>query len=244
MVEFLRTCDHPERLDEIVELLVEANVEHPPYDSMFLDEKTRRNIVAWLYKKRLCLLGESSQFWLDENGVQGHLVCVRHSNMDPSIFTLIYHGFLELPFRCGWSGFLKFNTFLDIMKEVHPKGSGFWVLEAFAIRKDKRCQGIGSKVLQQLYDERVKDSHFILMCQTEGGKRLYERHGFAIHNHRMVTLTEGMPFNNWVMEANQQNAEPIREKDKPTWSIFSFKGIMVVGIISLVARNFYTKWNA
>ena len=207
------TREHPEHLDAVVEVLVEANMHHPMWRYLVPDERVRANRLRFFNRVRLRLLGERSEFWLDNDGrVAGHVVFAQGSNMAPSLCTLIKLGFLEIPFRFGLRAFWRFyalmNAFAatehEILKPPGAEAFSDWTLEAFAVRSDLRGLGMGGRMLRWLIETRARPSgaRVVLLTQDEGPRRLYLRVGFVdigARPHPML-ISKSLCMPNWAME--------------------------------------------
>eukprot|EP00443_Scrippsiella_acuminata_P048894 CAMPEP_0115196194 /NCGR_PEP_ID=MMETSP0270-20121206/14962_1 /TAXON_ID=71861 /ORGANISM="Scrippsiella trochoidea, Strain CCMP3099" /LENGTH=218 /DNA_ID=CAMNT_0002609523 /DNA_START=57 /DNA_END=713 /DNA_ORIENTATION=+ len=200
----LRTVDHPERADEVVDLMTEGFMENPFWLWAFgEDEAFRKKALAFVNRARVQLYGARSEFWLDSAGrVEGHVVMSAESGMSPSFMTLVRAGFLSMPFRFGLRVFRRFNSLVDEMKaqqaEVLGSEPDYWTLEAFVVRADCRGKGIGSRVLKELLEERVPPGkRIILMTQEEANVNLYCRHDFEIISEAVSCENSAK---NWIME--------------------------------------------
>jgi len=221
-VTLLKTINHPEHHEAIAELLTEAFDDHPLYTYVFQETQPKKQLY-WLNVRRLKLLGERSEFWLDENQkVAGHVTFAPGNNMSPSLFTLISLGFLKFPFLFGFDAFNRFNSCMDAMGALEKKlfgsfgespGDNYWTLEAFAVRKDLRGKGLGGRVLDFLIQDRLvkkgDGSRVVLLTQEQKTHDLYEKKGFTDINGKKHSLQveESFRIDNWAMELQVEGSD-------------------------------------
>jgi len=205
--KLLKTADHPEHADEVAELLTDAFLQNPIWKYVLEgDGETCRQSLLCINRSRLFLIGQSSEFWLDEDGrVQGHIALSGQSRMTPNMLDLMRAGLLTLPFRIGLGPFRRFMQIVDEFKTKEEQVYGkehdpYWTLEAFALRSDCRGKGMGSGVLKHLLEERASKAsakQVVLFTQEEANVSLYSRLNFHVVDSGQL---EAGNIANWVME--------------------------------------------
>ena len=159
------------------------------------------------------------------------------NHMKTSTWKLIRNGFLKIPFLFGLSVTQRLLAVMDkitiaqveaidslkskkangtFSEDKDHKGSGMFIIEAFAIIPSYQGQGIGRTVFDYLLNRMIyaegsdKQNPCFLMTQDKRSARLYESFGFETLDLRKITIQEedgtsdeasndNVSFENWIM---------------------------------------------
>jgi len=196
-----------------IELLVDAFMGDPVWETLLPDAAQRKRFLEFLWPRRMKLIGNASRVLLDviTNEVVGHaaLSLPGDKGMRPTFLTLMSLGMWQVPFRLGMGVYKEFDWIIERMKEhqeevldSHPDLSGgYYTLQAMGIAACRQGQGIGSKMLAELLNEaNHKGMPTVLLTQKERNVAFYSRLGFKVLDRRDITLPKRKGLiSNWIM---------------------------------------------
>lgn len=213
-VEFLKTLDHPDRVDEIIALVTDAYAVSPVFLYMFGEDGVRRGLDA-LNAQRLEEAGPNSLFWLDASGrVEGHLVLKPPGPDGPSAMNKTGAAAGEetlLDDASARRRRLVFEAFMghrNVVFETFPPVDQTWGLSMVALHAECMGLGIGSRAMRQVLAEHVEplaasgsSIRVNCMSQMERNLAFYQRLGFDdVGNTRLRHDSDpSMDVPNWIL---------------------------------------------
>ena len=157
---------------DVADLLASAFADDPLWQAL----SPRDGALAWLFERRLALLGDRSVVGREQGAPIWHYALIPW-DAGASLGGMLAAGLYQAPLRIG------VRASLDLYRLARHLGrrvvdGPYDVLEAVAVARERRGQGIMSRVLT----ERLagQDRPVVLNTQQPRNVGLYERLGFAV----------------------------------------------------------------
>ncbi len=163
-------------------------------DPLWQAVSPREGAVAWLFERRLALLGDRSFAGREEGAPIWHYALVP-SDANMSVGRMLAAGLYAAPLRVG------VRASLDLYRLAHHLGrrviaGPYDVLEAVAVAPERRGEGIMSRVLAERLERQTRP--VALNTQQARNVAFYERLGFRVAVDEEVRVG-GIRLRSWTM---------------------------------------------
>jgi ribosomal protein S18 acetylase RimI-like enzyme len=147
------------------------------------EERARINAIKCYATAKLRYSQPYNQIYTTTNDLKGIAIWIPPGEFPLDDLRLLSLGLYALPFHLRLSRLAELLSVLSTTEKYHKQDlpQPHWYLSMLGVSPAYQRQGIGSLLLQPVLKQADKDrSPCYLETSTEGGVRLYQRHGFEI----------------------------------------------------------------
>ncbi|WP_438554102.1 GNAT family N-acetyltransferase [Chroococcidiopsis sp.] len=189
------------QIESASEILAHAFANDPTFRYFTkAEEQARINAIKRFAKAMLRYNQPYNQIYTTTNDLKGIAIWIPPGKYPLNDLRLLSLGLYTLPFHIRLSKLAKLLSILFTFEKYHQQDlpQPHWYLSMLGVSPAYQRQGIGSLLLQPVLQQADKDRlPCYLETSTEGGVRLYQRHGFEIV--RNESLLAGK-LNFWTMK--------------------------------------------
>ena len=224
---------------EAAHVMAQAFCDSPSYAYMFESVPNRTKRIAalqWLFTQNLKLLADS--------GVVAHKICVHHhqdedgsttagsptnepimvgtvlctpvTQTELTVWTMLYYGLYQIPFRFGWRPMKRLLATIDefqaVWNSMDTTTTTGIQLERMTIRPDYQGRGIGSRALRHVLSSSSSSLSVRLATQEERNVQFYQRLGFRVVHHQTMGHDNGSSYPSWFMV--RDDPQPTKQQDE------------------------------
>ncbi|PSB45790.1 GNAT family N-acetyltransferase [Cyanosarcina cf. burmensis CCALA 770] len=199
------------QIESASEVLAHAFNHDPTFRYFTKEEEQKRMKAIKCYAKaklRYSLL--YNQIYTTTNDLKGIAIWIPPGKFPLNDIRLLSLGLYALPFHLRLSRLAELPSLLSTIEQYHKQDlpAPHWYLSMLGVSPTYQRQGVGSLLLQPIIKQADNEGlPCYLETSTEGGVRLYQRHGFEIV--RSESLLTGK-LKLWTMKR-----EPLNELRKP-----------------------------
>lgn len=199
----------PSLYDGAAKLIAASFFDNPAHIYLCPDENTRMGRLTWLLGTniRLQLAFKADSFCLvEDNTVKAMGFWTNPNQVKIGIWDKVKAGLLKIPFKMGWSTFIRVMEVSDKIDEQLARSLGnkipYYYLNNMVVQENLRGQGLGGRILREQLDiiqSREEQPVFALSTQRLWTVRFYEKLGFEVILEEVIGKGP-LAFTNWIMK--------------------------------------------
>ncbi len=204
MIEYRQI--YKSEIKEVAKMVAETFGEYPMYTLTFRSKfKNKEEFIKYITKLNEVHIKANSKKHICIVGVENHQIVSIVLLQNPkikriTILNYIFAGGIKLLFPVGFKRLIVFFKISNIVHEAcEQKHKDAWYVELLAVSRNKKGQGLGTKMIFDFiipYVKSKKGNKIALITNTENNCNFYKKNGFYCFDLKRM-VRQNIELNTW-----------------------------------------------